>query len=66
MKRVFGIDVLTCECGGRMRILCAINPPEAIVKILECLGLPSRPLQFPQQYRKTTTINRSLFNQAFD
>jgi hypothetical protein len=26
-----------------MRILCAINPPEAIGKILDCLGLPSRP-----------------------
>jgi len=26
-----------------MRILCAIHPPEAIRKILDCLGLPSRP-----------------------
>ncbi|MEJ2245969.1 MAG: transposase [Acidobacteriota bacterium] len=44
MKRVFGLDVLKCDrCGGRMRILCAINPPDAIKKILECLGLPSRP-----------------------
>jgi hypothetical protein len=25
-----------------MRILCAIHPPEAIRKILESLGLPSR------------------------
>jgi hypothetical protein len=29
--------------AGRMRILAAIDPPEAIRKILECLGLPSRP-----------------------
>ncbi len=44
MKRVFGFDVLQCNgCGGRMRILCAVNPPEAIRKILDCLGLPSRP-----------------------
>jgi hypothetical protein len=44
MKRVFGFDVLKCDsCGGRMRILCAINPPAAIKKILDCLGLPSRP-----------------------
>jgi hypothetical protein len=44
MKRVFGFDVLKCSaCGGRMRILCAINPPDAIRKILECLGLPSKP-----------------------
>jgi len=44
MKRVFSIDVLECpRCKGRMRILCAINPPEAIRKILDCFGLPSRP-----------------------
>jgi hypothetical protein len=44
LKRVFGYDVLRCDsCGSRMRILCAINPPEAIKKILNCLGLPSRP-----------------------
>ena len=49
MKRVFGLDVLKCDrCGGRMRILCAINPPDAIKKILDCLGLPSRsPPIFP-------------------
>jgi len=41
---VFSIDVLACpRCGGRMRILCAIHPPEAIRKILDCLGIPSRP-----------------------
>jgi len=44
MRRIFSIDVLACpRCGGRMRILCSIHPPEAIHKILECLGLPSRP-----------------------
>jgi hypothetical protein len=44
MKRVWDVDVLKCNrCGGRMRILCAIKTPEAIAKILDCLGLPSRP-----------------------
>lgn len=44
MKRVFELDLLEYpKCGGRMRILCAINPPDAIKKILDCLGLPSRP-----------------------
>lgn len=43
MRRVFAIDVLECDrCGGRMRIVAAIHPPEAIRKILDCLGLPSR------------------------
>jgi len=44
LKRVFAVDVLKCDkCGGRMRILCAVNPPDAIRKILDCIGLPSRP-----------------------
>jgi hypothetical protein len=52
MKRVFEIDVLVCGlCGGRMRILCAINAPDAIAKILDCLGLPSRPRQFSPHHR---------------
>src|SRR6266446_4704362 len=43
MKRVFLVDVLQCErCGGRMKILAAIHPPDATAKILDCLGLPSR------------------------
>jgi len=43
MKRVFLLDVLECErCGGRMKILAAIHPPDTTVRILECLGLPSR------------------------
>jgi hypothetical protein len=44
MRRVFDVDVLECpKCNGRMRILAAIHPPEAIEKILSCLGLPPRP-----------------------
>ena len=44
LKRVFAVDVLKCDrCGGRMRILCAVNPPGAIRKILDCIGLPIRP-----------------------
>jgi len=43
MRRVFSVDVFECpRCKGRMRILYAIHPPEAIRKILNCLGLPSR------------------------
>ena len=44
MARVFELDVLACPgCGARMRILAAINTPEAIRKILSCLGFPMRP-----------------------
>jgi len=44
MRRVFAVDVLECpRCHSRMRILAAIHPPDAIRKILDCLGLASRP-----------------------
>jgi hypothetical protein len=43
MRRVFAVDVLQCDrCGGHMRMICSIHPPETIRKILEYLGLPSR------------------------
>jgi hypothetical protein len=43
IRRVFSVDVLECpSCGGRMRILAAIQTPGAIRAILEHLGLPSR------------------------
>jgi hypothetical protein len=43
LGRVFAVDALQCDhCGGRMRILSAIDQPEAIRGILDCLGLSSR------------------------
>lgn len=43
MARVFELDVLACpRCGAKMRILAAIDAPDAIRKILSCLGLPTR------------------------
>jgi hypothetical protein len=43
LKRVFEVDVLICpRCGSKMKVLCAIHPPDAKQKILTCLGLPSR------------------------
>ena len=48
LKRIFAVDALKCnKCGNKMRILCAVNPPEAIRKILDCLGLPSQPPPIP-------------------
>jgi len=44
IKRVFLADVLACpRCGGRMRVIATITTPEAIRKILTCVGLPARP-----------------------
>jgi len=44
MARVFALDVLECpRCHSRMRILAAIEDPAVARKILDSLGLPSRP-----------------------
>ena len=51
LRRVFAVDVLECpRCGGRMRLLAAILPPDATQSILGCLDLPSRapPVAAPQ------------------
>jgi hypothetical protein len=48
LKRVFMTDALTCpKCQGRMKILAAIIKPEAIRKILDHLGIASKPRAAP-------------------
>jgi hypothetical protein len=43
LRRVFALEVSECpRCGGQLRILAAIHPPDATRAILDCLGLPSR------------------------
>ena len=43
LQRVFDVDAFACpRCGGRLRLLAAIESPDAIHAILDCLGLPSR------------------------
>ena len=59
MARVFEFDVLACpRCGGKMRILAAIEAPDAIRKILACLGLPARapPLEQAHPYTDEATL----------
>ena len=59
MMRVFQMDVLKCErCGGRMKIISSIHPPDTTRKILECLGLPSRaPPLAPAAYDFTAQMD---------
>lgn len=43
LRRVFAVDLLECpRCGGRMRLLAAIQPPDVTRAILDCLELSSR------------------------
>jgi hypothetical protein len=41
LRRIYVEDVLACPCGGRRRLVAAIDEPSAIVAILEHLGLPT-------------------------
>ena len=44
LARVFAVDALNCpRCGATMRILATIHAPESVRKILDCVGLASRP-----------------------
>ena len=43
MKRVFDMDVLLCECGGRLVFIASIMEREAIQAILKAQGLPADP-----------------------
>ena len=39
LKRVFKIDILTCEhCGGAVKVIASIEDPVVIKKILDHLG----------------------------
>jgi len=39
LKRVFAIDIETCQqCGGRLRVIASIETPAVIERILEYLG----------------------------
>ena len=43
LRRTFDLDVLSCPCGGRLRFIALITEREAIVPLLEGLGLPTTP-----------------------
>ncbi len=44
LKRVFDIDIEKCpECGGKVKIIAAIEDPKVKEKILTHLGLDSSP-----------------------
>jgi len=74
LARVFGIDVETCsKCGGRMKIIAAIEDPKVIRKILDHMGLDTKPpLLKPargppkQQHHFEDDFNQQQFDMSFD
>jgi ribosomal protein S27E len=58
LQRVFDIEISACElCGGPVRIIAAIETPKTVEKILNHLGLPSRPP--PTERPRYQTISTS-------
>jgi hypothetical protein len=43
LRRTYDLDVLACPCGGRLRFIALVTEREAIVPLLESLGLPTTP-----------------------
>ena len=44
LRRVFAVDVLSCErCEGRMRLVEITNTPEELSRVLAKVGLGPRP-----------------------
>ena len=43
LKRVFDLDVERCVCGGKLKIIAAIEGPAVIERILTHLGLAAQP-----------------------
>jgi hypothetical protein len=72
--RVFGIDVETCsKCGGRMKIIAAIEDPKVIRKILDHMGLDTKPPQLMpargppmQQHHFEDDFNQQHFDLNFN
>ncbi len=46
LSRVFGIDVLKCECGGELRPVSAILKGDEVKRYLRHLGLDADPPEF--------------------
>ncbi len=43
LKRVFDFDVERCGCGGKLKVIAAIEEPAVIERILTHLGLSAQP-----------------------
>ena len=57
LKRVFDIDVEHCpHCGGKLKIIAAIEEPGVIAKILAHLGLPTSHLRYAPALRNPAPL----------
>ena len=67
LKRVFGIDIQTCvRCGGKVRVISAIEEAHVIQRILTHLGENTKiPKLFPLEVLQKQTMTLSLSELIF-
>lgn len=66
LKRVFNFDISACpRCGGKVRIISAIEDPKTIRKILDHLGIPSSPPRLRSGPAPPLSDQIDLFQQEF-
>ena len=66
LKRVFGIDMQTCECGGTIKAIACIEDPSVIKRILDHLASkePSAKQKPSAQKEPSVNDNREQANSA--
>ena len=55
LKRVFGIDMQTCECGGTIKAIACIEDPSVIKRILDHLDQRETKYQQTSQHRQPSS-----------
>ena len=55
LKRVFGIDMQTCECGGTIKVIACIEDRAVIKRILDHLDKRETKYQQTSQHRQPSS-----------
>ena len=61
LSRVFGIDVLKCECGSELKPVSAILKGDEIKRYLRHLGLDADPPELEEMETEEKSVAVSLF-----
>ncbi len=63
LSRVFGIDVLKCECGGELKPVSAILKGDEVKRYLRHLGLDADPPKIEEASEQTSLFPDSLYKE---
>ena len=64
LSRVFGVDVLKCECGSELKPVSAIIKGDEIKRYLRHLGLDADPPEPEEMETEEKSVTFSLFEAA--